>query len=126
MARPLNILFRCLFFLPAFAPVLAADLPLPDEPTLELPMVGTLQLRVLAPTVLEVTLITTKAPDPAQVGRWNFVSTNGDPHLPDAKQFRVTVAGQEIPVQKVGFKRHVVYAALKARDLRIGNWLYLV
>ena len=126
MARPLNLLLRCLLFLLACAPALAAELPLPDEPTLELPAIGASQLRVLSPTVLELSLITTKAPDPAPVGRWNFVSTNGDLHLPDAKQFRVTVGGQEIPVQKVGFKRHVVYAPLKARDLRIGNWLYLV
>src|SRR5437867_11858911 len=98
MVRPLKSLLRCLLFLLACGPSRAADSPLPEEPTLELPMVGTSQLRVLSPTVLEVTLISTKAPDPAPVERWNFVSTNGDVHLPDPKKFRVTASGQEIPV----------------------------
>ena len=37
----------------------------------------------------------------------------------------VTVAGTNCQVTAVGFKRRVVYAPLKKRDLRIGNYLYL-
>src|SRR6266446_8232755 len=101
MVRLLKSLLRFLLLLLASGPLRAADLPLPEEPTLELPMVGTSQLRVLSPIVLEVTFITTKAPDPASVERWNFVTTNGDLHLPDTKKFHITVAGEEIPVQKI-------------------------
>ena len=74
MVRALKSLLRCLLFLLACGPSRAADLPFLEEPTLELHMVGTSQLRVLSPTVLEVTLITTKAPDPAPVERWNLAA----------------------------------------------------
>src|SRR5436190_1781142 len=38
----------------------ATDLVISDENPLQLPLVGAHQLRVLAPTILELTLITTK------------------------------------------------------------------
>src|SRR6185369_6883705 len=94
----------------------AEDLKLPDEPTLQLPRPGAFQLRVLSPTILEMTLVTTKQPDPAPVSGWNFVNTNGQLHLPDAKEFVVNAAGAQIPVLAVGFKRRVLYAPLKQRD----------
>ena len=107
------------------AGALGANLQLPDEPTLELPVPGAHQLRVVSPTVLELTLVTSKARDPAPVERWNLVTTNGQLRLPDSKEFVVSVAGQTVPVQAVGFRRRVLYAPLKERDLRIGNYLYL-
>jgi len=103
----------------------AAPSRLPDEPTLELPAPGAYQLRILSPTILELTLVTTKSPDPAPVQTWNFVSTNGQLQLPDIKEFKVKTGGDTVPVKAVGFRRRVLYAPLKHRDLRIGNYLYL-
>src|SRR5205807_1144798 len=38
----------------------------------------------------------------------------------------VSAGGQTIPVKTIGFRRRVLYAPLARRDLRIGNYLYLV
>lgn len=96
-----------------------------DATPLAMPPVGAHQLRILSPTVLELTLITTKKPDPAPVTQWNFIGSNGRPKLPGAKEFSVEAGGTAVAVQAVGFKRRVLYAPLKQRDLRIGNYLYL-
>ena len=96
-----------------------------DSLPLRMPVVGDHQLRVITPTLLELTLITTKAPDPATVTQWNFVDASGNLTLPAASEFTVTANGQTMAVQAVGFKRRVLYAPLKYRDLRIGNYLYL-
>jgi hypothetical protein len=53
------------------------DLRLSDDQPLRLPPVGSYQLRILAPTLLELTLVTTKPPDPAPVGQWNFADARG-------------------------------------------------
>src|ERR1051325_1861021 len=102
------------------APVVLSD----DEP-LRLPPVGACQLRLLAPDLLELTLITTKKPDPARVEQWDFVNEKGQCRLPSPQQFAVSAGGKAIAVKAVGFKRRVVYAPLRPRDLRIGNYLYL-
>jgi hypothetical protein len=104
---------------------LAQELIISDDNPLAMPPVGAHQLRILSPTLLELTLVTTKKPDPATVSEWNFVGANGDTKLPDAKEFSVQVNGQADIVKAVGFKRRVLYAPLKQRDLRIGNYLYL-
>ena len=39
--------------------------------------------------------------------------------------FQVSSGGKQFDVIAAGFKRRVVYAPLKKRDLRIGNQLYL-
>jgi hypothetical protein len=96
-----------------------------DTNPLAMPPVGGHQLRILSPTLLELTLITTKKPDPATVSEWSFVGPNGKAHLPSAKEFSVIAGGKSDAVQTVGFKRRVLYAPLKQRDLRIGNYLYL-
>ena len=98
---------------------------LTDENPVAMPEVGSYGLRVLSPTLLELTLITTKNPDPATVTTWNFVGSNFTPNLPAASQFTVTANAQSIAVTTVGFKRRPIYAPLKARDLRLGNHLYL-
>jgi hypothetical protein len=115
------LLFALVFHLP----VNAADLPLDDSLPLRLPAVGDHQLRLLSPSLLELLLITTKPPDPATVTQWNFVGANGNLALPAPSQFLVTTNGHAVAVQSVGFKRRVLYAPLKQRDLRIGNYLYL-
>jgi hypothetical protein len=98
--------------------------PLDPNP-LALPRVGDAQLRIITPTVLELTLVTTKAPDPAPVAPLDFVGENFAVHLPEANRLVVRVDGRGEPIRHVGFKRRVLYAPLKRRDLRIGNYIYL-
>jgi hypothetical protein len=98
---------------------LAAALLADDQP-LTLPKPGDHQLRILSPDTLELTLATTKEPDPAPVTIWNFAAK-----VPPASDFQVLVGGKAVPVKSVGFKRRVLYAPLAKRDLRIGNHLYL-
>ncbi len=96
-----------------------------DEP-LSLAKVGSCQLRIITPLVLELTFVTSKPPDPAKPAEWNFVDRTGSPKLPTPNEFAVWAGTNKIPVQSVGFKRRVLYAPLKQRDLRIANWLYLI
>ncbi len=103
----------------------AADLNLAERNSLRLPAVGDHGLCILSPTVLELTLITGKDPDPAQVKEWNFVGTNAHFAPPASREFLVSAGTQFMPVKSVGFKRRVLFAPLKQRDLRIGNHLYL-
>ncbi|MGI8967111.1 MAG: glycoside hydrolase family 9 protein, partial [Limisphaerales bacterium] len=103
----------------------AADLPLTDSNPLQMPEVGSYGLRILSPTLLELTLITGKQPDPATVTTWNFVDGYKQLYAPAPSAFVVTAGGQTVGVQSVGFKRRPLYAPLKTRDLRIENHLYL-
>jgi hypothetical protein len=95
-----------------------------DSP-LSLPAVGESHLRILAPDLLELTLITTKAPPPARPTQWNFVAANFQYVLPSPAKFSVQADNTTISVQSVGFKRRPLYAAYRKRDLRIANHLYL-
>ncbi len=92
---------------------------------MKMPAIGSYGLRILSPTLLELTLITTKQPDPAPVTEWNFVNSSGSLSAPSASQFQVKAGTQTINVQSVGFKRRALYAPLHVRDLRIANHLYL-
>jgi hypothetical protein len=103
----------------------ADDLALTDDQPLRLPPVGSYQLRILAPTLLELTLVTTKAPDPALIEQWNFVEGDGQAHLPAANEFVVTSGPKTVAIKTTGFRRRVLYAPFGHRDLRIGNYLYL-
>ncbi|HWI59701.1 MAG TPA: cellulase N-terminal Ig-like domain-containing protein, partial [Bacillota bacterium] len=103
----------------------AMNLPLDDSAPLSLPKVGDHQLRLFSSNVVELLLITTKAPDPAPVTQWNFVDANGNFTPPALSEFAVTANGQSVAVQSVGFKRRVLYADLQTYDLRIANYLYL-
>ena len=95
-----------------------------EEQPLRLPAVGSSELRVLNPSLLELTLITTKKPG-ARVDQWDFVSVSGQCHLPSPQEFAVTGGQTAFSVKAVGFKRRVLYAPFKHSDLRIGNYLYL-
>ena len=105
--------------------VSAGESLIDDSNPLTLPKPGAHQLRILTPRVLELTLITTKEPAPAPIQQWNFIATNGNARLPSASEFSVIRGGAKVPVTKVGFKRRVLYAPLRQRDLRIANELYL-
>ena len=103
----------------------AAGLSQGTDGVLAAPLPGDYQLRILSPDLLELDLITTKPPAPAPVTTWNFVDASGQLRLPASQELTVTVGGQPVGIQTIGFKRRVVYAPLKQRDLRIGNCLYL-
>lgn len=87
--------------------------------------VGAHELTIVSPTVLELSLITTKPPAPARVAQWDFVSDAGELKLPKPADFKVLVEGAVVPVREAGFRRRVTYAPLQTRDLRIGNSLFL-
>ena len=95
------------------------------ENPLEMPQTGAHYLRILTPDLLELTLITTKEANPAPVNQWNFVGKDSKLISPPIGDFVVTVGKKNVAVGKVGFKRRPIYAPLKKRDLRIGNYLYL-
>lgn len=116
----------CLWLAGCFGPSLRAQTPtISDSEPLRLPVVGASQLRIITPTLLELTLITTKPPDPAPVREWNFANAQGQARLPSPQQFSVWAGTNQFAVAQVGFKRRVLYAPLKQRDLRIANYLYL-
>lgn len=96
-----------------------------NENPLALPKIGDHSLLILSPTLLELTLVTTKEPNPAPVTTWNFVGANFVPQIPTPSEFAVTVNGSAVAVTETGFRRRPMYAPLKARDLRIGNSLFL-
>ena len=96
-----------------------------DDNFLRMPIVGDHSLRLLNSNVVEVMMVTVKEPDPAPLTSWNFISATGTGSLPAASSFTVTVNGATVPVTAVGFKRRVLYAPLRVRDLRLANWLYL-
>jgi hypothetical protein len=93
--------------------------------TLQLPQPGDMALQILTPTLLEITNINTKPPDPATVTNWNFIATDGRPQLPAPSEFSVAVNNATTTVAAVGFKRRPLYAPLAEYDLRIDNRLYL-
>lgn len=90
-----------------------------------IPPIGYSQLRILDPALLELTLITTKNPDPAAPTTWNFIAPDYTATLPPASEFAVQAGTNSVSVTAVGFKRRPLYAPLKTRDLRIENHLYL-
>ncbi|MHC1764173.1 MAG: glycoside hydrolase family 9 protein [Verrucomicrobiia bacterium] len=109
----------------AHGPAIAADPFIFDANPLEMPAVGSYGLRVLTPTVLELTVINTKDPDPDRVTCWDFVSGDARLSVAAPNEFVVTAGGRTIGVASVGFKRRPLYAPLANRDLRIANGLYL-
>jgi len=122
--------FVILFFTLVAAPFLHATST--DLDPLNIPPVGSNELRVISPTLLELVLINTKLPDPARVTCWDFIDSSNQLHLPSTQEFTVLAGNQQIQVQSVGFKRRVLSAPLTAypltvadRDLRIQNSLFL-
>lgn len=118
--------FRFFLLLSLFAQtVFAAEQIISDAAPLEMPQPGAHELRIISPTLLELTLITTKESQNSPVKDWNFVNARHRLELPPTNHFEVLADGQSLPVKRVGFKRRVLYAPLRKRDLRIGNYLYL-
>jgi hypothetical protein len=105
--------------------VAANDTTIGNESSLALRQPNTLEFTVLSPTTLELSFVTTKEPDPARPMQWDFVNPDGGANLPAPSDFVVSANGQNIPVSSIGFKRRVLYAPFKKRDLRIANFVYL-
>ena len=107
-------------------PCLAENAPVADVPSLALPAPGEHTLRILSPLMLEVTWITTGQLIPTSPGTVNGLDffkalrSGGTSTRP-----QVTVAGKTVAVRETGFKRRAVYAPLRHRDLRVGNFLYV-
>lgn len=95
-----------------------------DYTTLEMPQPGDHALKIVAPNTVELRLINTKDQNAAPA-LWNFVSGSTF-NAPAPSQFAVTVNGQSVGVQNVGFRRRPLYAPLQVRDLRLDNSLILV
>src|ERR1041385_7037610 len=93
---------------------LSYDFPDP----LELPIVGSTSLRILAPDLLELVCIS------GDTSTWDFV-TNGILTAPSTNQFQVKSGGNSIVVTQVGYKRRPLYAPLEQYDFRVENTLYL-
>ena len=97
-----------------------------SDNSLALPSPGDHQLRILSPTLLELTMISTKTNTAAPVQPWDFVGADFKLQLPPLSAFQVSAAGSTLGVKSVGLKRRPLYAPNKQRDLRILNQLYLV
>lgn len=89
---------------------------------LRMPQDGDHTLRVISPQWLEMHRVYQKAEKELPPKVWNFSDAANRPAPGD---FAVTVGGKPADVAEVGFKRRVLYAPLKVRDLRVGNSLYL-
>src|SRR5262249_37616353 len=104
---------------------LFADSQTSNNNPLSMPPVGSGQVRVITPALLELTFISTKLPVPAPVREWNFVDSAGRLNLPPPEELAVYAGSERISVKRLGFKRRALYAPFKQRDLRIVNSLYL-
>ena len=87
--------------------------------------VGPTKLDLLTPGVLEISRVIRKPVDPAPIEAWDFQDAEGHLQLPAPTDFEVLIGGRPVPVTRVGFRRRPLYAPLRTRDLRVGNWLYL-
>lgn len=86
-----------------------------DALVFHLPAAGHSELRIISPTVLELTFITAPA------------AGENAPPPPDFSpgDFTVRAGETSVPLARVGFKRRALYAPLRQRDLRVGNYVYL-
>src|SRR5690349_17405623 len=97
--------------------VQSASAAIPSAADIQTPAVGDHLLRILSPTVLELSLVNAKDPDPATVDSWNWINGEQDFVRPDLASLRVRVNGQVLNFSNVGFKRRPVYAPFLIRDL---------
>ena len=102
-----------------------AGLEIRDDPSIAMPVPGAYRLHVITPDLLELTLITTKPSIEGRVTAWDFVDAAGGLHLPPPAALAATIGGERADIQALGFKRRVLFAPLRKRDLRIANYLYL-
>src|SRR5690349_21119602 len=93
---------------------LLASAPATGKNPLALPEVGNLTLNLLSPTLLELGLVTSKSTPQTRITQWDFVTS--DLQLrPTVSDFAVTVDGQAVSLQALGFRRRPLYAPFKKR-----------
>jgi Glycosyl hydrolase family 9/Cellulase N-terminal ig-like domain len=95
-----------------------------ESNSLALLPVGYSALHILSPNTLELLVVTTQPPNGVPE-EWGFGSAAGEAAIPGEEHFKVTEDGKSLGVQQVGYRRQVIYAPLKRRDLRIGCWITL-
>jgi len=88
-------------------------------PSLALPTPGQHALHVLSPVMLELAWITNGS-ERDGLGFFQAMQSGQKDALPE-----ISVAGKIVAVRAIGFKRRAVFAPLRHRDLRVGNFLYL-
>ena len=110
----------------AAAPLCAQIRSAPEPFALALPVPGERSLRILSPTILEVTVITEKVPD-SRLARLKTALGGGGPAAPELAlgTLQVTVNGRPAKIAATGWKRRAAYAPLARRDLRVSTQLYL-
>jgi hypothetical protein len=120
---PLRLRHALYYLLVAAVPLCAQTRTATDATDLALPVPGSRTLRILSPTLLEVTVITEKAPD-GPAGRAQDADA---PFAPEAalRSLEVTVDGKPAAVEARGWKRRAAYAPIAHRDLRVATELYL-
>ncbi len=89
-----------------------------------LPVIGDYSLQLVSSNLLELSYVNSKELN-LPLPDWDLVDTSGMLRLPVVTDFVVLADGQSAGITGVGFKRRVLFAPLKVRDLRIGNYLYL-
>ncbi len=125
MAPRIRLVLPLLLLLAA-APLGAQTRSDPDGAALALPVPGERTLRVISPTVLELTVITEKIPDSKLTKIKNALGA-GAASTPELAldKLRVTVNGRAVKVSARGWKRRAAYAPIAQRDLRVSTQLYL-
>ncbi|MGZ5527963.1 MAG: glycoside hydrolase family 9 protein, partial [Limisphaerales bacterium] len=101
--------------LPSTAPTNITDIN-----PMRMASVGDYGLRIITPTLLELTFINTAPSGSTTPTNWNF--TTG---MPATSKFAVTANNSSVSVSSVGFKRRPLYTPKDKFDLRIQNSLYL-
>ncbi len=86
--------------------------------------VGYSALHILSTNTLELFVVTTQ-PVGGTPDEWGFGPSAGESAIPSERHFKVTANGKEFSVAKLGYRRQVLYAPLKRRDLRIGCYITL-
>jgi len=90
----------------------------------ELPEAGSFVLTIISPSVLEIAYYANEFPI-KQDGIWNFIDSKGNLNLPDKNAFSITVGREPYSIKRMGFKRHLRYASQKAKEIILGNYLYI-
>lgn len=103
------------------APVPATSVPA-ESSVLATPNIGDRTLRLLTPTLLELTVVTRGAS--AAPAERDKPAPVPPPNL-NVTDFQLTVGRDRHEIAEVGFRRRPLYAPLKTRDLRVGNYIYL-
>ncbi|MEM7114542.1 MAG: glycoside hydrolase family 9 protein [Chloroflexota bacterium] len=95
---------------------------------IKLPKIGDHALRIISPTVLELSLVNTQESADSRPTIWDWVDESTGQlniNFPDMNDLAVTVNGTPSTIAALGFKRIPRYAPLAERDLRIDNALFI-